>query len=195
MFQFDPKEPFSLRKKRIRASLLEKRKNLSKIDREEKSRHICEHLWYSSEFSAAKTVLFFAPKTDTNEPDIFPLVEKSFEEKRVCFPRVSGNALHIKEISSLHDLSKGAFGILEPNIPEDINPNKIDLVLVPALGVDDMGNRIGFGGGFYDRFLSQNPLPTLAVVFNFQRIPLLPAQEFDVPVDGVVTERGISVFR
>lgn len=180
------------KKKDLRAQILHQRDHLSVSQYNQKSIRICEHLWLYPLFVKAKTVLFFAPHK--NEPNIAPIIERCFEKKKVCFPRVAGNQMHIYEVQSFSDLSPGAFGIFEPKASKKISPKTIDLVLLPAVGIDENGNRLGFGGGFYDRFLSQYPLKTLAVVFQFQRIPLLPVEEFDVPADAVITEWGISEF-
>ncbi|NMG59027.1 5-formyltetrahydrofolate cyclo-ligase, partial [Geitlerinema sp. P-1104] len=86
----------------------------------------------------------------------------------------------------------GAFGIIEPH-PDSpqIAPETVDLILVPAVACDQRGYRLGYGGGFYDRLLSQpqwREIPTLGIVFEFAYLAELPIEPWDCPLTGVCTE-------
>jgi 5-formyltetrahydrofolate cyclo-ligase len=90
----------------------------------------------------------------------------------------------------------GAYGILEP-LPElpPIEPDNVDLMLVPAVAIDRSGYRLGYGGGYYDR-LRADPLwrkmPTIGIVFDFAYVETLPIEAWDLPIDNVCTELGVT---
>ena len=84
-------------------------------------------------------------------------------------------------------LSVGTYGVLEPVSEEKLEPGEDTLVLMPGVAFTAAGERIGYGGGFYDRFLSQEPNhPTVALCYEFQMVESLPTEEFDIPVDLVL---------
>ncbi len=99
-------------------------------------------------------------------------------------------------------LSPNRYGIPEPQSGASANPQFLDLVLVPLVGFDDAGNRLGMGAGYYDRTFAFRrgrrhwfgPL-LIGVAYECQRIDLLPAMPWDVPLDGVVTEDGLQMFK
>jgi 5-formyltetrahydrofolate cyclo-ligase len=88
--------------------------------------------------------------------------------------------------------TKNRWGIREPENTERVSVDALDVVLVPALGVDRQGNRIGQGSGYYDAFLSQVDVPRVALVYDDCFVSQLPSDPHDVPVTTVVTERGIT---
>ena len=91
------------------------------------------------------------------------------------------------QISAFEDLQEGRFGVMEPMGGEEKIPEKEDLFLVPGAVFDRKKNRIGYGGGFYDRFLAEEPEhPTVALCYDFQVLPELETEEFDIPVDLVL---------
>ncbi|CUS91999.1 5-formyltetrahydrofolate cyclo-ligase, partial [Candidatus Kryptonium thompsonii] len=92
---------------------------------------------------------------------------------------------------SISELKKSTFGILEPEKIREVGLSEIDLVLVPAIAVDRFGNRIGFGAGYYDKFLSQVNCPKIALVYDFQIVDKIETSPSDVPVDFIVTETEI----
>ncbi len=86
-------------------------------------------------------------------------------------------------------LRSGPFHVLQPEAPEFVDPEGIDLVLVPGLAFDPAGHRAGFGGGFYDRLLCRCPASVrlLGLAFDFQVFPSVPAEPHDIPVHGILT--------
>ncbi|WP_069790117.1 5-formyltetrahydrofolate cyclo-ligase [Cyanobacterium sp. IPPAS B-1200] len=92
-------------------------------------------------------------------------------------------------------LRKGAYGIFEPYKDSlKIIPEEVELILVPAVACDKKGYRLGYGGGFYDRLLSQKPwqdIPTMGIIFDFAYVDELPTEEWDQPLDYICTEKGI----
>jgi 5-formyltetrahydrofolate cyclo-ligase len=180
-------------KSKMREQMKQKRSALPKKEYEEKSKILCHHIQTHDIFQSKHSILFFAPSF--NEPNIFPLAEQYLSQKKIHFPRVSGNELEIKRVFEHKKLKEGFRSILEPEkyLP-NTSPQKIDLVLVPALAIDTKGNRLGFGGGFYDRLLQHYSAIKMAVIFDFQYIPQLPHQHFDIPMNAVATESGIFSF-
>ena len=90
-------------------------------------------------------------------------------------------------IDDLSKVENGYAGIPEPIADAPIADDETALVLMPGLAFDPEGHRIGYGGGFYDRFLAKEPNhPTLALCYDFQMLPKLETEEFDIPVDAVL---------
>ena len=110
----------------------------------------------------------------------------------ICIPET--HELCISRISSLKELKSGHFGIREP-MTEYIrlsDSSLVDLVLVPGVAFDSRGNRIGFGAGYYDRFMKrlQPGAVKAALAYSFQVVDMVPSDEYDIPVDYIVTEKG-----
>jgi len=146
-------------------------------------------------FQQAKTIGAYMPLPD--EPDIrplFDLLEKTFYIP--AFDAVSqrpstlrGGGYRLAKLTS--ELQKGTFGILEPVNPV-FAPEKLDLIIVPGVAFDDAGNRLGRGGGFYDRLLPQYQAVRAGVCFSFQTVETIPIEPHDYPVNLVVTHQGIQ---
>lgn len=109
------------------------------------------------------------------------------EGKEILLPKVVENNLEFRKIKDFNSLEKGNFDIMEPkdNCPASEN---LDVVLVPIIGIDRNGLRLGYGYGFYDRFLSKNNVATIALTYAKQIIKSIPHLDNDVKIDWVVTE-------
>ncbi len=93
-------------------------------------------------------------------------------------------------------LTIGKYGIQEPHPDcQSIDPSEAALALVPALACDHQGFRLGYGGGYYDRFLASYPLPTLGICFSEFVFPELPRDPWDQPLGGIATELGLRLIR
>jgi len=92
------------------------------------------------------------------------------------------------------ELRKSALGFWEPNQPAILDP-QLDLLIIPAMAVDTVGNRLGRGGGYFDRFLSEATAPVAAVVFEDEVLEKLPTEPHDMPVNYAVTQKRIIRFR
>ncbi len=119
--------------------------------------------------------------------------------KTVCVPKVVSKDGGMKAIAinSFDELVPGKYGILEPkNALVEIEPINIDLVLLPGLAFDQYGGRIGYGGGYYDRFLSKVNSKTVLIglAYNFQLVPSVPMAEYDIRTNFVITERNINTI-
>ena len=112
---------------------------------------------------------------------------RSGTEKKVAVPKCYGDEMKFIYLDDLTKVAKGYAGIPEPIADEPVAHDETALVLMPGLAFDPQGHRIGYGGGFYDKFLSREPNhPTLALCYDFQMLPHLDTEEHDIPVDTVL---------
>lgn len=129
------------------------------------------------------------------EVDTYGIIRQAWAQgKRVAIPRAdfSKKTLTFYEINHFAQLEKRAFGLKEP-IPEKcpiVPVNEMDLVVVPGLAFDRFGGRLGYGGGFYDRFLPNVRAKTVALAFPCQLLPAVPTEEHDRKVDYIIEPRG-----
>ncbi|MFD0697571.1 5-formyltetrahydrofolate cyclo-ligase [Paenibacillus sp. GCM10027628] len=144
-----------------------------------------------------RSVLTYMPIR--SEPDVAPFMEWCWQEGiRVLLPKVVSETktmdLHI--VNSYEDLEKGAYGIREPRTdrPVELDLSQISMIIVPGLAFDMDFGRLGYGGGFYDRFMQlfaarglKRPL-SVAAAFDLQLIPEVPSSWHDFRVDGLITE-------
>lgn len=188
-----------LNKKELRRLILSRRESLSTAEVEEKSRAITFRLLAMPVFQQAKTVMAYIQFR--REVQTTAIIAAALQAgKRVAVPVT--DTVGKRLIPSLlcdpeRDLAPGAYGILEPK-PEAIRPlvaGEIDLVLVPGVVFDLHCNRIGYGGGYYDRFLPSTGKNCcwLALAFELQLVERIPVEEFDLPVHMVVTEERVLV--
>ncbi|MGJ3248750.1 MAG: 5-formyltetrahydrofolate cyclo-ligase [Elainellaceae cyanobacterium] len=175
----------------LRRSLLNTRKSMPPEVWRDNSDRLCDRLQQVPLFTQATTILSFL--SFRQEPDLSPLYTLP---KRWGFPRCVETSLvwHQGSPSSPMEFQTGAYGIREPHpdLPL-IDPDAVDLILVPAIACDLRGYRLGYGGGFYDRMLSQpawSAKLALGIVFDFARVPLLPNDPWDCPLHGICTEAG-----
>lgn len=178
-----------MNKSELRRSLLKARQSIPVEVWRQKSDRLCDHLQSCSGFAQAETILAYF--SFRQEPDLSPLFQVP---KRWGFPRCVGKSLswHCGPSVAALPLQTGAYGILEPE-PDSpqLRPEDVDLILVPAVACDVRGYRLGYGGGFYDRMLSLpawSHKPTIGVIFEFARLPKLPIDPWDRPLQGVCTE-------
>lgn len=158
------------------------------LDLEPINAKIVESILTAEIFSAAQNIMIFYPLKD--EINLLPLMdsEKS-KDKNFYLPRVEGDKLLVCPYKKGDKLSKSEFNTKEP-ISEAVNPDILDLIFVPALMVDKEFHRLGYGKGFYDRFLNANALKAIRIV----PIPSLlikdeiPYNEFDAQFDIILDE-------
>ncbi len=159
----------------------------------------CQLLTQQPEYRRAEIVMVFLSLP--GEPDTTPLVLRAWQDrKRVLAPRVSWEQRRMLpvEIHSLTaDLTVTGVGLREPVAGAPIPVSLIDLVVVPGLGFDVDGNRLGRGRGFYDRFLANPEFRGVAcaLAFEQQLVPELPAHPLDRPVDLLVTDVKVRRFK
>jgi len=174
----------------LRRSLLRQRQALNEADWQNRSKAIVGHLKNTPIFQQAKTILaYFSIRQEPDLSSLFSL------EKQWGFPITIGNELKWYPWTSGEPLITGTYGIPIPaNQQMSLVPEQVDLILIPAVGIDRLGYRLGYGGGFYDRLLS-NPqwqrIPTLGIIFEFAQLPTLPIDPWDRALDGWCSENGL----
>ncbi|SNR66072.1 5-formyltetrahydrofolate cyclo-ligase [Desulfurobacterium atlanticum] len=175
-------------KAEIRKRIKEKRLLLDKTCAEKLSIEVCGHILNIENLLEFSSFLLYYPhKGEVSLLSLFSFLKD--HGKRVLFPKVVGKEIIPIEVSSLDELSKGFKGIFEPVFLS--KSYKPDVVFVPGIAFDLECYRLGYGGGFYDRFLSGKDYFKVGVCFDFQIIDRLPVEPFDVPVDVVVSEKRV----
>ena len=143
---------------------------------------------------ASRVLLFSALR---GEPSLLTLLN-SGQSKEFCFPKVENDQLRVFGVQSLDQLSPGKFGILEPveSLATEIPPSEIELALIPGVAFGRKGERLGRGGGFFDRFLPMlSPDALIAgVCFQCQVFDNLPVESHDFPVNALVSDTGVLRF-
>jgi 5-formyltetrahydrofolate cyclo-ligase len=180
-------------KRDLRQSLLQQRQSLTTAQWQSRSQQLAEQLRESAHLQQALTVLAYI--STRQEPDLSLLFE--LPHLTWGLPRCQGDMLvwHRWLPPTVTALVQGKYGIWEPR-PElpQLQPAEIDLILVPAVACDAQGYRLGYGGGYYDRLLSQpewQNIPTIGIVFEFAYLPEVPRQDWDRPLQAVCTEEGL----
>ena len=180
-------------KKSARSYLRQKRSELSKEYLKEASRRLCELLTSLDEFKNADSVLLFYPLG--NEPDLLAVMSKAIElGKKVAFPISfpETSTLEFHEVASIDEMKVGTYKIAEPSFDAPlITITKKTLCIVPALAIDKQGFRIGYGKGYYDRFLASFVGVSASAVFDDFVCEALPTEATDVPLDILITETGV----
>ena len=187
-----------MNKKELRAQLLDTRKNISEEDRNKKSKIIIDKLMSTVEYKNANTIMAFASfGTEVNTHDFIKTSLAS--GKRIILPITinEDRSLFLQEIKSFDELKKGTYGILEPEMKENFDRSKLDLVIVPGVAFDHRGYRMGYGGGYYDRFLSSLDKRTKIVAINFEELYVYRViiSRFDMKVPVLITDRKIRNFQ
>lgn len=179
-------------KTEARKELLRKRDHIPPEVRKVKNRLIRERLLSLDEFKNASVIFFFA--SFRTEADTAELIKTSLSTgKRVVLPKVEKERqeLLLYEIRDFGELSPGCMGIPEPSVHErKMSINDVDLVIIPGAGFDISGNRIGYGGGYYDRLLAglQKPVPVIAPAYEEQVVDVIPSEPHDIRVQMIVTD-------
>lgn len=180
-------------KKTIRLELLHKRKSLDKVTKAKNDIVICKSICDTTEFKNAENVLIFAPAKD--EFDVSYIVERCREQhKRVYYPRCTDKEGNMKfcKVDGFGDLSPGMYGILEPKPTcREYTFHKDDIVIVPCLSVDRHFNRLGYGKGYYDRFLKEFQGVSICPCYSEMFSDELPTDEFDIKINIIVTDKEV----
>lgn len=173
-------------KKQLRSIIREKKRAMTQEEIREKSRILMEKLLKTKLYQKAQTVYGYL--SYNQEVQTLPILAKALEEgKRVAVPKVYGEEMRFLYLEDLSQVAPGFGGIPEPIADSPVAEDPYALVLMPGLAFDREGHRIGYGGGFYDRFLAKEPEhPTVALCYEFQMVENLPVESFDVPVDLVL---------
>jgi 5-formyltetrahydrofolate cyclo-ligase len=185
-------------KKVIRRELLEKRDRIPKELKVSKDIAIQQRLLALPEFLSAGTILFYA--SFRSEVETSGIIREALSMgKRVVLPKVDKekHMLTLYEIKSHDELAPGFMGIPEPIRTEErlVHLEHIDLVIVPGAGYDPSGNRLGYGGGYYDILLAgrHKKMPVIAIAYEEQIVNDITAEKHDVKVDMIVTDQRVII--
>ena len=173
-------------KKTLRQQIREKKRAMTQQEIDRRSVRLGQMLLASEAYRQADTIYGYLPYNQ--EVRTVPMLEQALRDgKRVAVPKVYGEQMRFVYMTDLTQVAPGFGGIPEPVADEPVAEDKTALVLMPGLAFDEEGHRIGYGGGFYDRFLADEPNhPTIALCYDFQMVEDLPVEEFDIPVDYVL---------
>ena len=185
-------------KKQQRGLTIERRRALTQEERDEKSRAICDlliKLIKDPRYSGVRTIFSYRGTWDEVNVDAFndwAEVQGYRVAYPISLPKGIMKAAVPAEENAWH---RAAYGILEPVMENSkiLEPEDIDLVIVPCVAFDEYGNRCGHGAGYYDRFMEYMPPESLIMVaFEAQKMEALVTEETDIPVSTIVTETGIT---
>jgi len=173
-------------KKTLRKEIREKKRAMTEDEIVAASEKLGELFAASELYQKATAVYGYLPYNQ--EVRTVPMLERAIRDgKRVAVPKCYGDEMRFIWMEDLGKVEKGYAGIPEPVEDGPVADDKTALVLMPGLAFDREGHRIGYGGGFYDRFLADEPEhPTLALCYAFQMMEHLQTEEFDIPVDCVL---------
>ena len=176
----------SSKKASLRELLLEKRDNTSFDLLKIASGKIQKRLKKIYAFKDAQKIGVYYPiGSEILTQDI--IQELLSNAKEVFLPKVIGNKIDFRRITDFSSLEKGSFDIMEPN--EDCkSDNKLDVIIVPTVAITPEGVRLGYGHGFYDRFLAENETTTISLTLEKQIVKNIPRTEHDKIIDWIVTE-------
>ena len=170
----------------LRKEIREKKRAMTPEQIEKASYALAQQFFATSYYREAKTLYGYLPYNQEVRTE--PILLQALKDgKKVAVPKVYGDTMRFIYLEDLNGIEKGYAGIPEPVADEPVAADETALVLMPGLAFDKEGHRIGYGGGFYDKFLSAAPdHPTVARSYDFQMLPNLETEEFDVPVDLVL---------
>ena len=173
-------------KKELRRSIRERKRAMTEEEIVSRSAKLGELFAASQAYKDAKTIYGYLPYNQ--EVRTVPMLEQALRDgKRVAVPKCYGDEMKFIFMDDLSKVEKGYANIPEPIADDPIADDETALVLMPGLAFDPQGHRIGYGGGFYDKFLSKEPNhPTLALCYEFQMLPELKTEAHDIPVDYVL---------
>ena len=173
-------------KKELRSTIRQRKRAMTEEEIVSRSQKLGELFAASEAYKNAKTIYGYLPYNQ--EVRTVPMLEQALRDgKRVAVPKCYGDEMKFIFMEDLSKVEKGYANIPEPIADEPVADDKTALVLMPGLAFDPQGHRCGYGGGFYDKFLAEEPdHPTLALCYEFQMLPYLETEEHDIPVDYVI---------
>lgn len=183
-----------IEKEEIRKDVIRSLQAFSEKEKKEIEQQLYATLFASKLWAKAKTVGLTLSKGF--EWNTTPIIEQAWEEgKKVVVPKSvhASRALHFYQIEQFDQVEEGYFGLDEP-IPERterLDKDEIELMIVPGVVFTERGYRIGFGGGYYDRFLADYPNATLSLIHSNQLVDRIPVEAHDIPVKFLITERSM----
>ncbi|MBW2993077.1 5-formyltetrahydrofolate cyclo-ligase [Candidatus Woesearchaeota archaeon] len=174
-------------KESIKKNILEARNSLSLKQIKEKSRIIKKNLLDMEQFQNADVIhCYISKESEVSTHDLISGLGKTW-----IIPCLQNNCLESCRFNGFQNLKKGSFGILEPKKIERFPEERIKMVLVPGIAFDTRGYRLGYGKGYYDRFLKNSNAVKIGLAYDFQIVNNVPEEKHDVKVDCIITEKRI----
>ena len=173
-------------KQALRKEIRDKKRAMTEAEIVAASQRLAELFVASEAYRQAKTIYGYLPYNQ--EVRTVPMLQHALADgKRVAVPKCYGDEMRFIYLEDLSQVEKGYCGIPEPIADEPIAEDETALVLMPGLAFDPQGHRMGYGGGFYDKFLEKEPNhPTIALCYEFQMLEHLETEAHDIPVDTVL---------
>lgn len=183
----------------LRTQMRKRRRNVSSWQQRQAANSVAKLLRRQPIYKRSQHIAFYL--ANDGEVSLQPLMADALHRGKACYlPAINGRKMEFVQYLPEQELTRNRFGILQPQ-PEAIvnHPQLLDLVLMPLVAFDSSGNRLGMGGGYYDRYFSfkkdqpdTNP-QLLGVAHDFQEVGQLTAQYWDIPLDGVVTSTQLII--
>lgn len=183
-----------------RKRVIEQRKQLTRLEIAASSKQILDHLRKSEIYHTAKHIALYLAVN--GEADPTALLDQTSENKHFYLPVIDhsdGIKMHFAKYQSGDPLTPNEFGILEPELTPNsaIGATDLDLVITPLVGFDDKGNRLGMGGGYYDRtFAFKQGVVVkpylIGFAYGFQSFDHIPENTWDIKLDGIATEKSVK---
>lgn len=172
-------------KREIRKKYIDVRKQI--INKEEKSKVIVNQIMNHPKYIDANVIACYCSLKD--EVCLDELITDAWKNKKiVVVPKVNGNEMEFYEIKNMNDLEIQSFGIREPKHDFTFDKHKIDLFFVPGVAFDMSGNRMGFGKGYYDRYLVDLDAYKIGICFREQLDDHIPTDEFDIKMNEIIVD-------
>lgn len=192
--------PVMSSKQHIRQHMRQRRRRLSPSAQQRAAESLCQQLLAMPEVKAARHIAAYWPSDGEISP--LPLLRYLKDQKRLYLPVVlDGGCLHFKPYRSSRGLWRNRYRIPEPVGRRHVLAQQLDVVLMPLVAFDQRGNRLGMGGGYYDRsfaFKREQPWRSkpflIGLAHSFQQQQVLSSDSWDVPVAAIVTERQVLRF-
>ena len=175
--------------KTIRTDLLARRRQLDDEFVREQSNLIADQLFETEEYKYSSVICIYINFNQEVMTD--KIIEHGLQQgKRLAAPRIINNYMEFIYFSHVDEFTTGKYGIQEPTGEEIVIPNEHTLILMPGVAFDEDRHRIGYGGGFYDRYLqAHSNCSTIALAFDFQLIEHIDSEEFDIKPQKIITHR------
>lgn len=181
-------------KNEIRKNILNFRNKMDLNTKRSFDNSISNRLFESNYYKNSKRIFIYV--SYKSEIDTKRIINKAIKDnKAIYIPRtdIKNKYMDAVEIKSLDNLIEDKYGILEPDVDAPcIEPGKLDLIIVPGVGFDRDGGRLGYGAGYYDRYfkkIGEKSIKKLALAYDFQIIDKIPMDEFDKKIDAIITEK------
>lgn len=188
-----------MNKDELRKIYLAKRKALSESDRQTLSCSLCDLFFLTIDLSSVQVIHIYLPIDSKKEPDTWLIIDRlrsEFPHINLSTPKINDDQMESIFFEGLHQLEKNSWGILEPKqgVPTPIE--KIDLVIVPLLAFDKLGHRVGYGKGFYDRFLKdcRSDCKKIGLSFFEPEEKIEDSNQFDVSLQMIFTPNEVYQF-